>query len=143
MFVQSQVVIPTGSVDLSIVPVKRSQLVVFECMGLSIGQRVIVSGVSCVSNNVLRCWDSYNVICDLIHHLYIHTYIHTYILSMRRWSEGRQFRSFSIKDTKDIIQDTRNFISCRFQSTNNISSKSYFPTNISKKLKKKCKSYNR
>ena len=132
MFVQSQVVIPTGSVDLSIVPVKRSQLVVFECMGLSIGQRVNVSGVSCVSKNVLRCWDSYNIICDLIHHLYIHTYI----LSMRRWSEGRQFRSFSIKDTKDIIQDTRNFISCRFQSTNNISSKSYFRTNISKKLKK-------
>ena len=27
-----------------------------------------VSGLSCVSNKVLGCWDSYNVICDLIHH---------------------------------------------------------------------------
>ena len=27
-----------------------------------------MSGLSCVSNKVLRCWDSYKVICDLIHH---------------------------------------------------------------------------
>ena len=37
-------------------------------MDLSLGQRVNVSGLSCVSNKVLRCWDSYKVICDLIHH---------------------------------------------------------------------------
>ena len=42
--------------------------IVFECMDLSIGQRVNVSGLSCVSNKVLRCWDSYKVICVLIHH---------------------------------------------------------------------------
>ena len=42
--------------------------IVFECMDLSIGQRVNVSELSCVSNKVLRCWDSYKVICDLIHH---------------------------------------------------------------------------
>ena len=61
-------------------------MIVFECMDLSIGQRVNVSGLSCVSNKVLRCWDSYKVICDLIHHQ----------KSMRRWSKGRQFRSFNI-----------------------------------------------
>ena len=27
-----------------------------------------MSGLSFVSNNVLGCWDSYKVICDLIHH---------------------------------------------------------------------------
>ena len=37
----------------------------------------------------------------------------------------------SLYDIQEI-QDTRNFISCRLQSKNNISSKSYFPTNISK-----------
>ena len=26
-----------------------------------------VSRLSCVSNKVLGCWDSYKVICDLIH----------------------------------------------------------------------------
>ena len=27
-----------------------------------------VSGLSCVSNKVLGCWDIYKVICDLIHY---------------------------------------------------------------------------
>ena len=43
-------------------------VIVFECMDLSIGKRVDVSGLSCVSNKVLRFWDNYKVICDLIHH---------------------------------------------------------------------------
>ena len=43
-------------------------VIVFECMDLSIGQRVNVSGLSCVSNKILGCWDSYNVICDLVNH---------------------------------------------------------------------------
>ena len=43
-------------------------VIVFECMDLSIGQRVNVSGLSCVSNKVLGCLDSYNVICDLVNH---------------------------------------------------------------------------
>ena len=47
---------------------KCEPVIVFECMDLSIGQRVNVSGLSCVSNKVLCCWDSYKVICDLIHH---------------------------------------------------------------------------
>ena len=47
---------------------KCEPVIVFECMDLSIGQRVNVSGLSCVSNKVLRCWDSYKVICNLIHH---------------------------------------------------------------------------
>ena len=46
---------------------KCEHVVVFECMNLSIGQRVNVSGLSCVSNKVLGCWDSYNVICDIYH----------------------------------------------------------------------------
>ena len=33
-----------------------------------IDQRVNVYGLSCVSNKLLRCWDRYKVICDLIHH---------------------------------------------------------------------------
>ena len=47
------------------IPVDDSSgtVIVFECMDLSIGQRVNVSGLSCVSNNVLRCWDSCKVIC--------------------------------------------------------------------------------
>ena len=32
------------------------------------GQRVNVSRLSCVSNKVLRCWDSYKVIYDIKHH---------------------------------------------------------------------------
>ena len=47
---------------------KSEPVIVFECMDLSLGQRVNVSGLSCVSNEVLRCWDSYKVICKLIHH---------------------------------------------------------------------------
>ena len=47
---------------------KCEPVLVFECIDLSIGQGVNVSGLSCVSNKVLRCWDSYKVICDLIHH---------------------------------------------------------------------------
>ena len=47
---------------------KCEPVIVFECMDLSIGQRVNVSGLSFVSNKVLRCWDSYKVIYDLIHH---------------------------------------------------------------------------
>ena len=35
---------------------------------MSIGQRVNVSRLYCVSNKVLECWDSNKVICDLIHH---------------------------------------------------------------------------
>ena len=46
---------------------KCEPLTVFECMDLSIVQRVNVSGLSCVSNEVLGCWDSYKVIRDLIH----------------------------------------------------------------------------
>ena len=37
-------------------------------MDPSIGQRMNVSGLSCVSNKVLGCWDSYKGICDFIHH---------------------------------------------------------------------------
>ena len=37
---------------------KCEPVIVFECVDLSIGQRVNVSGLSCVSNKVLRCWDS-------------------------------------------------------------------------------------
>ena len=47
---------------------KCEPVIVFECMDLSIGQRVNVSRLSCVSNKVLGCWDSYKVIWDLIHH---------------------------------------------------------------------------
>ena len=47
---------------------KCEPVIVFERMDLSKGQIVNVSGLSCVSNKVLRCWDSYKVICDLIHH---------------------------------------------------------------------------
>ena len=47
---------------------KCEPVIVFECMDLSIGQRVNVSGSACVSNKVLRCWDSSKAICDLIHH---------------------------------------------------------------------------
>ena len=43
-------------------------VIVFECMDLSTGQGVNLSGLSSVSNKVLRCWDSYKVICDLKHH---------------------------------------------------------------------------
>ena len=43
---------------------KYEPVIVFECKDLSIGQRVNVSELSCVSNKVLRCWDSYKVICD-------------------------------------------------------------------------------
>ena len=46
----------------------REPVIVFECLDMSIGQRVNVSGLPCVSNRVLGCWDSYKVICDLIHH---------------------------------------------------------------------------
>ena len=39
---------------------KCEPVIGFECMDLSIGQRVSVSaGLSCVSNKVLMCWDSY------------------------------------------------------------------------------------
>ena len=47
---------------------KCEPVIVFECMDLSIGQGVNVSGLSCVSNKVLRCMDSYKVMCDLVHH---------------------------------------------------------------------------
>ena len=47
---------------------KCEPVIVFDCRDMSIGQRVNVPGLSCVSNKVLRCRDSYNVICDLIHH---------------------------------------------------------------------------
>ena len=47
---------------------KCEPVIVFECMDLSIGQKVNVSRLSCVSNKVLGCCDSYKVICDLIHH---------------------------------------------------------------------------
>ena len=49
---------------------KCEPVIVFECMDLSIGQRVSVnvSRLSCVSNKVLGFWDSYKVICDLVHH---------------------------------------------------------------------------
>ena len=47
---------------------KCEPVMVFECMDLSIGQRVNVSGISCVSNKVLGCWDSYKVICDPTRH---------------------------------------------------------------------------
>ena len=42
---------------------KYESVIVFECMDLSIGQKVNVSGLYCVSSKVLRCWDSYKVIC--------------------------------------------------------------------------------
>ena len=47
---------------------KRETVIVFECMELSVGQKVNVSGLFCVSRKVLMCWDSYKVICDLILH---------------------------------------------------------------------------
>ena len=47
---------------------KCEPVIVFECMDLSVGQNVNVSGLSFVSNKVLRCWDSYKAIFDLIHH---------------------------------------------------------------------------
>ena len=47
---------------------KCEPVIVLECMDLSIGQQVNVSGLSCVSDKVLGCSDSYKVICDLIHH---------------------------------------------------------------------------
>ena len=74
---------------------KCEPVIVFECMDLSLGQRVNVSGLSCVSNKVLRCFDSYNVICDLIHHQKSTVY-------MRRWSKGRQSRSFNIALTLEV-----------------------------------------
>ena len=38
---------------------KCEPIIVFECMALSIGQRVnSCVWISCVSNKVLRCWDS-------------------------------------------------------------------------------------
>ena len=33
-------------------------VIVFDCLDLSISQRVNMAGLSCVSNKVLRCWDS-------------------------------------------------------------------------------------
>ena len=67
------------------IPVEDRRLcepvIVFECMDLSIGQRGNVSELSCVLNKVLRCWDSYKVICD---HM------------------GRQFRSFNIAVTMEV-----------------------------------------
>ena len=74
---------------------KCEPVIVFECMDLSISQRVNVSGLSCVSNKVLRCWDSYKVI-------YVTLYIIKSLLSMRRWSKGRQFRSFNIAVTLGV-----------------------------------------
>ena len=46
---------------------KCEPVIAFECMDLSIGQRVNVSGLSCVSKKVLGCWDIYKVICDIKH----------------------------------------------------------------------------
>ena len=43
-------------------------VIFFECMDLSLGQRVNVSGLACVSKKVLGCWDRYRVIYDIIHH---------------------------------------------------------------------------
>ena len=37
-------------------------VIVFDCMDLSIGQRVDVSNLSFVPNKILGCWDSYMVI---------------------------------------------------------------------------------
>ena len=51
-----------------------------------------VSGLYCVSNKVLGCWDTYKAICDNIRSL----------LSMRRWSKGNQFRSFRIAVTLEM-----------------------------------------
>ena len=66
-----------------------------ECMDPSIGQGVNVSRLSCVSNKVLGCWDSYEVICDLLHHQESTVY-------MRRWSKGCQFRSFNLAVTLKV-----------------------------------------
>ena len=73
-------------------------VIVFECMDLSISQRVNVSGLSCVSNKVLRCWDSYKVTSRS----YVTLYIIKSLLSMRRWSKGHQFRSFNIAVTLEV-----------------------------------------
>ena len=40
-------------------------------MDLFIGQRVNGSRLSCVSNKVLGCWDSYKVICEFLLYFYI------------------------------------------------------------------------
>ena len=64
---------------------KCEPVIVFKCMDLSIGQRVNVSGWSCVSNKVLRCWDSYKIIKSL--------------LSVWCWSKGGGCRCFLISGT--------------------------------------------
>ena len=43
-------------------------VIVFERVYLCVGQWMGVSLFSGVSSKVLRCWDSYNVVCDLEHH---------------------------------------------------------------------------
>ena len=73
---------------------KCEPVIVFECMDLSnMPKSECVAGLSCVSNKVLRCWDSYKVICDLIHHQKS---------TVRRWSKGRQFMSLSIAVTLEV-----------------------------------------
>ena len=67
-------------------------VIVFECMDMPIGQRVNVSRLSCVSNKVLGFWDSYKVTTRS----YVNLYSTRSLLSMRRWSKGRQFRSFKL-----------------------------------------------
>ena len=61
---------------------KCEPVIVFECMDLSIGQGVNVSGLSCVSNNVLRCCNSYKVICDLNWRLLDQRHIDSRLLMM-------------------------------------------------------------
>ena len=56
--------IGTEGIPVDYSPGEKYEPVIFECMDLSVGQRVNVSGWSCVSNKVLGCWDIYKVICD-------------------------------------------------------------------------------
>ena len=53
-----------------------------------------MSGLFCVSNKVLRCWDGYKVICDLTHNQKSTVYV--------ALVSGRQLRSFNIAVTLEL-----------------------------------------
>ena len=68
---------------------KCEPVIVFKCMDLSIGQRV----------NVFRTRYSSAGIAT---RSYVTLYVIKSLLSMRRWSKGRQFRSFNIAVTLEV-----------------------------------------
>ena len=60
-------------------------------------------------------------------------------LRLKMWRRCRgQLPRGPAGDEEIQVQDTGIFISCRLQSTNNISSKSYFPTNLRKNETSDC-----